>query len=186
LRQSADRLFKYQELTCPCVAVFDKSASRKSAPDRVPDDRRADTEDARIALRCNLRELRLVDSFVGNGEFESRSELMRAALHAFLRSRAQSTAPTPPVDAEGFVEVPVRLRPDEYADFEAYARHVANGQSVRDLLAQIIRHGEAKMEVHELAQRARATVREAVANRASAGALQESGKDLERKGVVGR
>jgi Arc/MetJ-type ribon-helix-helix transcriptional regulator len=180
------RLFKYQKFPCLCVAVFDKSASRKSAPEREAEDRRSDTEDARIALRCNLKELRLVDSFVGNGEFDSRSELMRAALHAFLRSRALSTAPTPPVDAEGLVEVPVRLRPDEYADFEAYARHVANGQSVRDLLAQIVRHGEAELKVHELAARARATVREAVENRASAGALRESGKDLERKGVVGR
>jgi Arc/MetJ-type ribon-helix-helix transcriptional regulator len=168
------------------VAVFDKSDARRSAPERDPDERRDATEDARIALRCNLRELRLVDSFVANGEFESRSELMRAALHAFLRSRDLATAPTPPVDAEGFVEVPVRLRPDEYADFEAYARYVANGQSVRDLLAQIVRHGEAKLEVREHAKRARATVREAVESRASAGALHESAKDLERKGVVGR
>jgi Arc/MetJ-type ribon-helix-helix transcriptional regulator len=168
------------------VAVFDKSASRKTDPERGSDDRRTDAEDARIALRCNLNELRLLDSFVANGEFESRSELMRAALHAFLRSRALSTAPTPPVDAEGLLEVPVRLRPDEYADFEAYARHVANGQSVRDLLAQIVRHGEAELKVHELAVRARAAVREAVETRASAGALQESSKDLERKGVVGR
>jgi Arc/MetJ-type ribon-helix-helix transcriptional regulator len=168
------------------VAVFDKSASRQKAPVRAPDDRGDDTEDARIALRCNLKELRLVDSFVGNGEFESRSELIRAALHAFLRSHALSTAPTPPVDAEGLVEVPVRLRPDEYADFEAYAQHVANGQSVRDLLAQLVRRGEAELKVHELAARARATVREAVDNRVSAGALQESGKDLERRGVVGR
>jgi len=184
--QSHERLFKYQELTCLCVAVFDKRSSRKSDSAEEPAERRTGIEDARIALRCNRKELRLVDSFVVNGEFPTRSELMRAALHAFLRSRTMSTAPTPPVDAEGFVEVPVRLRPDEYADFEAYARHVANGQSVRDLLAQIVRHGEVELKVHELVARARVTVRDAVESRAQAGALQESGKDLERKGVVGR
>jgi Arc/MetJ-type ribon-helix-helix transcriptional regulator len=74
--------------------VFDKDSKRKSAPSRDADDRREGTEDARIALRCNRKELQLVDSFVANGEFETRSELMRAALHAFLRSRAMSTAPT--------------------------------------------------------------------------------------------
>lgn len=185
-RQSIERLFKYQELTCLCVAVFDKGSSRKSAPSQEPDDRRDGTEDARIALRCNRKELQLVDSFVANGEFETRSELMRAALHAFLRSRALSTAPTPPADAEGFIEVPVRLRPDEYAAFEAYSRHIANGRPVRDLLAEIVRRGESEMKVHELVARARATVREAVESRTQAGALQESAKDLERKGVVGR
>ncbi|MGA8541975.1 MAG: hypothetical protein WB947_00305 [Thermoplasmata archaeon] len=168
------------------MAVFDKASSRKSAPSRERDDRRDGTEDARIALRCNRKELQLVDSFVVNGEFETRSELMRAALHAFLKSRAMSTAPTPPVDAEGFIEVPVRLRPDEYTAFETYARHVANGRPVRDLLAEIVRRGEAELKVHELVARARATVREAVETRANAGALQESAKDLERKGVVGR
>ena len=127
-----------------------------------------------------------MDSFVSDGEYASRSELVRAALHAFLASRAMSTAPTPPVDAEGFVEVPVRLRPEEYADLEAYSRHVANGRPVRDLLAEFVRHGEMKLEVHELVQRARATVREAVETRTQVGALGESGKDLERKGVVGR
>ena len=166
--------------------MFDNASKRERSPSQGERDRREGTEDARIALRCNLKELRLVDSFVASGEFETRSELMRAALHAFLRSRATSTVPTPPVDAEGFIEVPVRLRPDEYAAFETYARHVANGQPVRDLLAGIIRRGEAEMKVHELVARARATVREAVETRAQAGALQESAKDLERKGVVGR
>ncbi|MGI0070480.1 MAG: hypothetical protein ACRECT_00125 [Thermoplasmata archaeon] len=168
------------------MAVFDKATTRKSAPSQGPDDRREGTEDARIALRCNRKELQLVDSFVGNGEYESRSELMRAALHAFLRSRAMSAAPTPPVDAEGFIEVPVRLRPDEYAVFEAYAQHVANGRHVRDILAEIVRRGESELQVRELVARARATVREAVETRTQAGALQESAKDLERKGVVGR
>jgi Arc/MetJ-type ribon-helix-helix transcriptional regulator len=168
------------------VAVFDNAPKRHRASSRDAQGRTEGTEDARIALRCNLKELRLVDSFVANGEFETRSELMRAALHAFLRSHAMSTAPSPPVDAEGFIEVPVRLRPDEYAAFETYARHVANGRPVRDLLAEIVRRGEAELKVHELVARARATVREAVETRAQAGALQESGKDLERKGVVGR
>ncbi len=166
--------------------MFDRASKRKSAPSRDADVREEGTEDARIALRCNLKELRLVDSFVANGEFETRSELMRAALHAFLRSHALSTAPSPPVDAEGFVEVPVRLRPDEYAAFETYARHVANGRPVRDLLAEIVRRGEAELKVRELVARARDTVREAVESRTQAGALQESAKDLERKGVVGR
>jgi len=80
----------------------------------------------------------------------------------------------------------VRLRPEEYAAFETYSRHVANGRPVRDLLAEIVRRGEMEMQVQELVARARATVREAVATRAQVGALQESGKDLERRGVVGR
>ncbi|MGI0156583.1 MAG: hypothetical protein ACREDE_10700, partial [Thermoplasmata archaeon] len=128
------------------MAVFDKASKRNSVPERGSEDRRLGNEDARIALRCNRKELQLVDSFVVNGEFETRSELMRAALHAFLRARAMSTAPTPPVDAEGFIEVPVRLRPDEYAAFETYARHVANGRPVRDLLAEIVRRGEAELK----------------------------------------
>jgi Arc/MetJ-type ribon-helix-helix transcriptional regulator len=168
------------------VAVFDKGPRHARDPSRGPARASEETEDARIALRCNRSELRLVDSFVTSGEFESRSELMRSALHAFLRSRALSAAPSPPVDAEGLIEVPVRLRPDEYAVFETYARHVANGRPVRDLLAEIVRRGESELKVQELAARARATVREAVESRAQAGALQESAKDLERKGVVGR
>ena len=166
--------------------MFDNAPDPAKERVRAPEARREEPEDARIALRCNRKELRLVDSFVASGEFPTRSELMRAALHAFLRSHAMSTAPTPPVDAEGFVEVPVRLRPEEYAALETYARHVANGRPVRDLLAEIVRRGELEMKVHELVQRARATVREAVETRTQVGALTESGKDLERKGVVGR
>jgi len=179
-------LFKYQKFASPCVAVFDKNPKREREPSKAPEVVSDEAEDARIALRCNRNELRLVDSFVTSGEFESRSELMRSALHAFLRNRTLSAAPSPPVDAEGFVEVPVRLRPHEYAVFEAYARDVMNGQPVRDVLAAIVRHGESELKVREHAERARATVREAVENRAHAGALQESAKDLERKGVVGR
>ena len=166
--------------------MFDNASDPTNRRVRAPEARREEPEDARIALRCNRRELQLVDSFVTNGEFPTRSELMRAALHAFLRSRTLSTAPTPPVDAEGFVEVPVRLRPEEYAALETYAHHVANGRPVRDILAEIVRRGEMEMKVHELVQRARATVRAAVETRTQVGALQESGKDLERKGVVGR
>ncbi len=166
--------------------MFDNAPERKKKHARVPEAVPEESEDARIALRCNRKELRLVDAFVTNGEFATRSELMRAALHAFLRSHALSTAPAPPVDAEGLVEVPVRLRPEEYAAFETYARHVANGRPVRDILAEIVRRGELELKVNELVQRARATVREAVETRTQVGALEESGKDLERKGVVGR
>ena len=166
--------------------MFDNAPNRNKEGADAPEAHREEREDARIALRCNRNELRLVDSFVSSGEYPTRSELMRAALHAFLRARAMSTAPTPPVDAEGFVEVPVRLRPEEYADLETYCRHVGNGRPVRDVLAELVRRGEMEMKVHELVQRARATVREAVETRTQVGALQESGKDLERKGVVGR
>jgi Arc/MetJ-type ribon-helix-helix transcriptional regulator len=174
------------ESTSVWLTVFDNVPKRNLKRVRAPEAAPEEPEDARIALRCNRRELRLVDSFVTNGEFSTRSELMRAALHAFLRSRAMSTAPAPPVDAEGLVEVPVRLRPEEYAAFETYARHVANGRPVRDILAEIVRRGEMELKVNELVQRARATVREAAETRSQVGALQESGKDLERKGVVGR
>ncbi len=166
--------------------MFDNDPNRDRARSRGPDATREATEDARIALRCNRKELQLVDSFVSNGEFPTRSELMRAALHAFLRARSMPTTPTPVVDAEGFLEVPVRLRPEEYAAFETYSHHVANGRPVRDILAEIIRRGEMELKVQELVARARATVRDAVETRAQVGALQESGKDLERRGVVGR
>jgi len=179
-------VFKYVEFTSLCSTVFDNASRRGKVASEEPPARGEGPEDARIALRCNRKELQLVDSFVVNGEFGTRSELMRAALHAFLRSRALSTAPTPAVDAEGFIEVPVRLRPEEYATLETYAHHVANRGSVKDILAEIVRHGEMDMKVNELVQRARATVREAVETRTQAGALSESAKDLERKGVVGR
>jgi Arc/MetJ-type ribon-helix-helix transcriptional regulator len=168
------------------LAVFDNASEGGSARSRAKSPSAETEDDARIALRCDRKELRLVDSFVTSGEFASRSELMRAALHAFLQSRALSAAPAPAVDAEGFIEVPVRLRPEEYAAFETYSRHVANGRPVRDLLAEFVRRGEMELRVQELVARARATVREAVETRAQVGALQESGKDLERRGVVGR
>jgi Arc/MetJ-type ribon-helix-helix transcriptional regulator len=178
--------FKYVRIALPCLTVFDNAPAGRKARSREPEADQHESEDARIALRCTLKELRLVDSFVGTGEFATRSELMRAALHAFLRSRAMSTAPTPPVDAEGYLEIPVRLRLEEFADIETYAKHVLNGVELRDVLAMIFRNGEAKMELREMAQRTRARVREAASARTHEGALSESGRDLERKGVVGR
>ena len=81
-------------------------------------------EDERIALRCNRRELQLVDSFVVNGEFRNRSELMRHALRAFLRDRSASavTAPAPAASESGVLEVPVRLRREEIETYRAYRR----------------------------------------------------------------
>lgn len=166
--------------------MFDKPSKEEKARSIGPEASRPDLEDARIALRCNRKELQLVDSFVASGEFESRSELMRASLHAFLRSRSLSTAPTPSVDADGYVEVPVRLKPEEYATLEAYAAHIANGQPVRDILAGFVRRGQLEAKVHELVERARVAVRDAVKTRTEVGALSESGRDLEKRGVVGR
>ena len=168
------------------MAVFDNASKGKEARSREPEAPRREPEDARIALRCTLKELRLVDSFVSAGEYPTRSELMRAALHAFLRSRAMSTAPTPPVDAEGYLEVPIRLKLEEYAAIETYAQHVVNGSELRDVLALIFRYGEEAMKVREHVERARTRVREAAEARTHVGALSESGRDLERKGVVGR
>ena len=166
--------------------MFDNDPEAATARAKRSEAARKEAEDARIALRCNRKELPLVDAFVTSGEYPTRSELLRAALHAFLRSRAMSAAPTPVVDAEGLVEVPVRLRPEEYAVFESYSRHVANGRPVRDLLAEIVRRAEMDLKLRELVERTRANVREAVETRTQVGALSESAKDLERKGVVGR
>jgi Arc/MetJ-type ribon-helix-helix transcriptional regulator len=166
--------------------VFDNAPEGKPARSREPEAQRSEPEDARIALRCNRKELQLVDSFVSSGEFPTRSELMRAALHAFLRSRTMSTAPTPPIDAEGYIEVPVRLKPEEYAAWGAYAQHVTNGRSVRDILAEVIRRGEMELKVYELIERARQATHAASKVRTEVGALSGSGRDLERKGVVGR
>lgn len=147
---------------------------------------RHDSEDARIALRCSRQELRLVDSFVTSGEYPTRSELMRAALHAFLKSRALTSAPSPPVDADGLIEVTIRLKPEEVSAAEAYARDMGNRAELRDTLALIFRYGEKALEVREHARRLREQNREAAEARAQVGALSESGRDLERKGFVGR
>ncbi len=179
-------MLKYVKYALACLTVFDNASEGKEGRRREPEASRREPEDARIALRCTLKELRLVDSFVDSNEYPTRSELMRAALHAFLRSRAMSTAPTPPVDAEGYLEVPIRLKLEEYAALETYAQHVANGTPLRDVIAMIFRHGEAAMNVRELVERTRTRVREAADARTQVGALSESGRDLERKGVVGR
>lgn len=166
--------------------MFDEVPSGKEGRASDPEAPRRDPEEARIALRCTLKELRLVDSFVATGEFGTRSELVRAALHAFLRSRTMSSTTTPPVDADGLVEVPIRLRPEECEAAEAYARHVGNKIELRDALALIFRYGEKELEVEEHAKRARDRAREAAKNRTKVDALSESGRDLERRGFVGR
>ncbi len=166
--------------------MFDNARDGKEDRASGPEASRRDREEARIALRCTLAELRLVDSFVASGEYTTRSELLRAALHAFLRSRALSSTPTPPVDAEGLVEVAIRLTPEECAAAEAYARHMGNRAELRDTLALIFRYGEKALEVREHARRVREQNREAVETRTRVGELSDSGRDLERKGVVGR
>jgi Arc/MetJ-type ribon-helix-helix transcriptional regulator len=167
--------------------VFDKTpdtgkdASVRKRPYRRP------PEDERIALRCNRKELQLLDTFVSSGEFESRSELMRKALHVFLRSRAESAVLTPPTPAPtGLIEAPVRLRQDEVETFREYSALVANDQPVHDVLAQLVRRGALELQVSELVARARGAVRKAAEERAQVQALESSGKDLERQGVVGR
>ena len=175
-------------MECPssCSTVFDNAREGKEDRDSGPEASRRDREEARIALRCTLSELRLVDSFVSSGEFATRSELLRAALHAFLRSRAMSTTPTPPVDADGLVEVAIRLKPEECDAAEAYARHMANRMELRDALAFIFRYGEIALGVSDHAQRGVERSRKAAETRDRLGTLSESGRDLQRKGVVGR
>ena len=166
--------------------MFDNAREGKEDRASGPEASRRDREDARIALRCTLAELRLVDSFVGTGEYATRSELLRAALHAFLRSRAMSSTPAPPVDADGLVEVAIRLTPEECAAAEEYARHVTNRAELRDALALIFRYGEKALDVRDYARRVREQNREAAETRTRVGELSESGRDLERMGVVGR
>jgi Arc/MetJ-type ribon-helix-helix transcriptional regulator len=166
--------------------VFDKARARRSEDSHEAPGRRTEPEDERIALRCNRKELALLDSFVSAGEFPSRSELMREALHNFLRARTLSTAPPLRADASGLVEIPVRLRPDEVETLSAYAKLVGNERPVGDVLAELVRRAELDAKVAELVQRARTSVQQAESQRAQVNALQESGRDLERKGVVGR
>ncbi|MGI0054982.1 MAG: ribbon-helix-helix domain-containing protein [Thermoplasmata archaeon] len=166
--------------------MFDKVPLRRSALAAQRGDRRQDPEDARIALRCNRKEIELIDSFVANGEFESRSELMRAAVHAFLRTRALSAESTPPRDSEGFVEVPVRLRPHEFAEWSAYAHYVDSNHPLRDVLARFLREAAEERNLRGRIRYHRDGLHDAVSNQEQAAALRESGKDLERRGVVGR
>ena len=167
--------------------MFDKAPRRPAEAPSEPPEGRLGPEDERIALRCHRKELQLLDSFVVSGEFRSRSELMRRALHDFLRARAMPAVTTPAAAVPpGLVEVPVRLRPEEVEVFQAYADTVANGQPLSDVLAQVLRHGEAGLKVSEQARRNRLQVQEAAENRATLSSLKRSAEDLERKGVVGR
>ena len=167
--------------------MFDKEPRRTRTDAAEVTASRIGPEDERIALRCNRRELQLLDTFVADGEFRSRSDLMRQALHEFLRARA-SPAVLAPVAARsaGLLDVAVRLRPEEVEAFQVFADTVANGQSLGDVLAQAVRRGEVEMKVFELAKRARLQVQEAAEARASLSSLKRSAEDLERRGVVGR
>ncbi|HYK92750.1 MAG TPA: ribbon-helix-helix domain-containing protein [Thermoplasmata archaeon] len=142
-------------------------------------------EDERIALRCNRKELQLVDSFVSSGEFRSRSELMRAALRDFLRARALS-AVSPPTEPSGLIEVPVRLRRDELETLVAHAKLVGNDRPVGDLLAELVRRGEMEAKISELVQRHRLSVQQWEETRQTVAALERSGRRLEGRGLVGR
>jgi Arc/MetJ-type ribon-helix-helix transcriptional regulator len=167
--------------------VFDKDPETDGRPRPRAAPARRLPEDERIALRCNRKELQLLDSFVANGEFGSRSELMRAALRDFLRGRAQSTVLTAPAAGpSGTVETTVRLRPDELNEFRAYGENLANGQRLDDVLAQLVRRGALELKVTELVTQARLAVRKANEERLRVEQLEESGRDLERRGVVGR
>ena len=179
-------MFKYPNGSSYCSTVFDNAREGKEDRASGPEASRRDREEARIALRCTLSELRLVDSFVSSGEYTTRSELLRAALHAFLRSRALSGTPTPPVDAEGLVEVPIRLKPEECAAALEFARHMHNRAELKDALAFVYRYGEDALNVRKHAERVRELNREATERRTAVGDLSDSVSDLRRKGVVGR
>ena len=167
--------------------MFDKP-SRPENGSTAPLEASIGPEDERIALRCNRRELQLLDSFVASGEFRSRSDLMRSALREFLRARAMSAVASTaaPLAPPGLVEVAVRLRREEIETYEAYGELVGNGQPLGDLLALLVRRGELELKVSETVARARAAVREASDARQRIQELGRSGADLERRGVVGR
>lgn len=167
--------------------MFDNAPQDPPAPGSPADRRRLRPEDERIALRCNRRELQLLDSYVASGEFRSRSELMRAALRDFVRRRSAATVvPAPRPTSGELVEVVVKLRPDEAETLRAYGRLVANGAELSDVVALLARRGELETKVGELVERARRSVRGAAENEAEIKALERSGEDLERRGVVGR
>lgn len=166
--------------------MFDKASAGNDRRSRERRPLPRDLEEARIALRCNREELQLLDSFVADGEFESRSELMRAALYAFLRSRALSATPTPRVDAAGLTEVPVRLRPHEVALWEAYAKLVGNDRKLADLFAEAVRQYGQKLGVPEIVAQMRDQVRQAAESSVQEHSLSESGREMERKGWAGR
>lgn len=167
--------------------MFDKR-SRPSNEADSPSKERVGPEDERIALRCRRKELQLLDSFVASGEFASRSELMRAALLAYLRARTMSavTTPAPLEDPRSLVEVAVRLRRDEVETLRAYGDLVANGQAMEDLLALLVRRGEVELKVSETVERSRASVKAASETRNRIKELGRTAEELERRGVVGR
>jgi Arc/MetJ-type ribon-helix-helix transcriptional regulator len=167
------------------LAVFDKS--EESSPDagpRVGALRGLRPEDERIALRCNRRELQLLDTFVASGEFRSRSELMREALREFLRGRAQAGAVLPAETTA--VDVTVQIRRDEFEDITAYGELVANGAAVPALLAQLLRRGALELKVTEQVTHARQSVRRSAEERAQLKGLENAGAKLTRQGIVGR
>lgn len=165
--------------------MFDKperSAAEADRPTRGPE--RPGPEDERIALRCNRRELQLLDSFVANGEFGSRSELMREALRQFLRNRAfQGSMVAGDADS---IDVPVRLRRDEVVELAAYGEKVANGQNLSGVLAELVRRGSLELRVSELVGRARRSVELSAEAREQLAALDQSARNLEKRGVLGR
>jgi Arc/MetJ-type ribon-helix-helix transcriptional regulator len=165
--------------------VFDKTEPQRPEPPRPSSaEPRPGPEDERIALRCNRKELQLLDSFVANGEFRSRSELMREALREFLRGRAMSGAM---ISGEtDTVEVPVRMRRDEVATFSTYGELVANGSPLPAVLAELVRRGAFELKVTELVAAARGSVRSSAASREQLRGLRRAGAELERKGVIGR
>jgi Arc/MetJ-type ribon-helix-helix transcriptional regulator len=167
--------------------VFDKSSRKAKTKEGYDPEERLGPEDERIALRCNRRELQLLDSFVLTGEFRSRSELMRAALREYLRARALP-AVQPPVGAAptGIAEVPVRLRNDEVETYSAYGDLVANGQPLADVLATLVRRGGLELKVPDLVAQTRTQKHQAEENRAQLEGLRETGDKLARRGVVGR
>ncbi len=165
--------------------MFDKARTPHPRDPEGSPAGRVGPEDERIALRCNRKELQLVDSFVSSGEFPTRSELMRAALREFLRARALS-AVAPAADPAGLIEVPVRLRRDELETLVAHAKLVGNDRPVGDLLAELVRRGEMEAKIAELVQRHRLSVQQWEETRQAVAALERTGRRLEDRGVVGR
>ncbi|HKS59842.1 MAG TPA: ribbon-helix-helix domain-containing protein [Thermoplasmata archaeon] len=167
--------------------MFDKTSQAKPKRTRYDPEETLGPEDERIALRCNRKELQLLDSFVLTGEFRSRSELMRAALREYLRARALP-AVQPPVASSptAATEVAVRLRNDEVETYTAYGELVANGQPLPDVLASLVRRGGLELKATELVSQARAQKHLAEESRAQLNGLRDSAETLARKGVVGR
>jgi len=125
-----------------------------------------------------------LDSFVANGEFRSRSELMREALREFLRSRALAGAMIPG-DADT-VEISVRIRRDELETFAAYGELVANGAQPPEVAAQLLRRGALELKVAELVAGARQSVHRSAEERQQLKGLRATGAELTRRGIVGR